>query len=247
MPRLIRRFPWIFLGVLVCIALLHFIPALFNALSPVWPVVIEYESPELPTQPEIINVPPLTSAPNNTKATEQIILSETTMEEIEEEATRHSEELAEREAFGLINAFRKEEGAAPTKWNDKLYELSKNHTQEMADRGELFHTPMEADYGENCWGGRGYYQYNYNELAFAIVTGWMSSPLHSAWLLHPPINESVVSIVVASDGQYASWTFWTHSLPNGPDLVENISREWKATGGGMPWIDWLISKGYLDS
>lgn len=154
-------------------------------------------------------------------------------------------EEAEREAFELINAVREEAGIPPTKWDDELYKLSKKHTQEMADRGELFHTPMGAEHGENAWGGKGYYHYRYDELAKVIVGSWMSSPLHKAWLLHAPIKESVVSIVVTPDGQYASWSFWTRNLERGPELVEKVAREWRNSGTDKPWIDWLISEGYL--
>ena len=155
-------------------------------------------------------------------------------------------EEAEREAFELINAVREEAGVPPTKWSDELYELSKKHTQEMADRGNLFHTPVGAEHGENAWGGTGYSHYRYEELAKVIVGSWISSPLHNAWLLHGPIKESVVSIVVTPDGQYASWSFWTRNLGSGPALVEKIVREWRNSGTDKPWIDWLISEGYLD-
>jgi uncharacterized protein YkwD len=154
-------------------------------------------------------------------------------------------EEAEREAFELINAVREEAGIPPTKWDDELYKLSKKHTQEMADRGELFHTPLGAEHGENAWGGKGYYHYRYEELAKVIVGSWMSSPLHKAWLLHAPIKESVVSIVVTPNGQYASWSFWTRNLGRGPELVEKVAREWRNSGSGLDWIPWLISKGYL--
>jgi len=154
-------------------------------------------------------------------------------------------EEAEQEAFELINTVRQETGVPPTKWSDELYDLSKKHTQEMADRGELFHTPIGAEYGENAWGGQGYYHYHSEELAKVIVSSWMSSPLHRAWLLHPPIEESVVSIVVTEDGQYASWSFWIGKLNRGPELVEKVAREWRDSGSGLDWIPWLISKGYL--
>ena len=153
---------------------------------------------------------------------------------------------AERETFELINAVREEAGASPTKWSDELYELSKIHTQEMADRGELFHTPMGAEHGENAWGGWGYYHYQPEELAGVIVGSWMSSPLHRAWLLHAPIEESVVSIVATEDGQYASWSFWIGKLNRGPQLVEKVAREWESSGSGLDWIPWLISEGYLE-
>lgn len=156
-------------------------------------------------------------------------------------------EEVERVAFELINAARETAGVPPTEWSDGLYELSKKHTKEMADRKQLFHTPMGGEIGENAWGGAGYYHYQYEELAKVIVDSWLSSPLHHAWLLHTPIKESVVSIVATPDGQYASWTFWMAEVEEGPALVLEISNRWMAeTGGSIPWLTWLKMKGYLD-
>ena len=152
----------------------------------------------------------------------------------------------EQETFRLINVERNRAGASSTKWDAELYELSKAHTQAMAERGELFHTPVGASYGENCWGGKGYYRYSDDELPAAVVESWMSSPLHRAWLLHEPLRTSVVSIVITPDGQYASWTFWTDGAGEGPELVRKIADEWRReTGGSIPWIEWLKMKGYL--
>ena len=100
-------------------------------------------------------------------------------------------------------------GLMPTEWDDKLYILSKTHTQAMSDKGQLFRTPMDAPYGENAWGGIGYSNYAYEELAGVIVGSWMSSPLHRAWILHGSLKTSVVSKVVTPNSQFASWTFWT--------------------------------------
>lgn len=164
-----------------------------------------------------------------------------------ESSTIYSLEIreAELEAFKLINAVREESGVPPTKWDDELYKLSKTHTQEMANHSELFHTPMGESHGENVWGGKGYHHYSTEELAKAIVGSWLSSPLHKAWLLHEPIKESVVSIVINEDGQYASWSFWTNKLSRGPTLIEKVTQEWRNSGSDQPWIEWLISKGYL--
>jgi len=115
----------------------------------------------------------------------------------------------------------------------------------MSNKRELFHTPVGSSHGENAWSGKGYHHYRYNELAKVIIGSWMSSPLHEAWLLHAPIKESVVSIVVTPDGQYASWSFWMNTLDRGPALIEKIAREWKGSGSNLPWIEWLKMKGYL--
>ncbi len=154
----------------------------------------------------------------------------------------------EKEAFRLINQAREQEGLHPTEWDEELYKLSKAHTQEMANQGKLFHTPMGASYAENCWGGEGYYKYSMQELARAIVDSWISSPLHKAWILHGPIRRSVISIVITPTGQYASWTFWMSEVGDGPPLVRELSNKWmQETGGSIPWIDWLKIKGYLPS
>ena len=154
---------------------------------------------------------------------------------------------AEREAFKLINQIRGGEGLQPTRWDDELYKLSKAHTQKMADKEELFHTPLGASYGENAWGGFGYHRYSSEELAKVIVNTWMSSPLHKAWILNKSFRTSVVSIVVTPTGQYASWTFWAREIGEGPPLVRKISDEWqRETGGKVPWIEWLYMKGYLE-
>ncbi len=154
-------------------------------------------------------------------------------------------EEAEQEAFKLINTIREEAGIPATKWSDELYKLSKQHTQDMANSGELFHTSMGSSHGENAWGGKGYYHYRYDELAKVIVGSWMSSPLHEAWLLYAPIKESVVSIVATPDDQYASWSFWMNTLDRGPELIGKVVREWKGSGSNLPWIEWLKMKGYL--
>ncbi len=132
---------------------------------------------------------------------------------------------SESSAFDMINKIRMLNGALPTKWDDELYRLSRAHTQAMADRGELFHTPLDAPYGENAWGGIGYSNYGFEELARVIVDGWMSSPLHKAWLLHEPLQTSVVSIIVTPNSQFASWTFWTGEAGEGPELVKKIADE----------------------
>jgi uncharacterized protein YkwD len=167
-----------------------------------------------------------------------------------EEAQREEQALLalEKETFVLINVERECAGVPPTKWDDELYRLSKAHTQEMADKGELFHTPMGASYCENAWGAP-WGGISRQNLAQTIVDSWMSSPLHRAWILHAPLKTSVVSIVDDSRGQYASWTFWTGEAGTGPPLVKKAYDIWMSeTGGNIPWLDWLYNiKGYPDN
>ncbi len=171
-------------------------------------------------------------------------------EQTQEQAEREEQALLalEKETFRLVNTERENAGVLPTKWDDDLYRLSKAHTEEMADRGELFHTPMGASYGENAWGAS-WGGISRQNLARTIVDSWMSSPLHRAWLLHAPFKTSVVSIVDDNRGQYASWTFWTGEAGIGPPLVKKAYDIWiSETGGNIPWLDWLYNiKGYPDN
>jgi len=153
---------------------------------------------------------------------------------------------AERAAFDLINSERVKTGLSATLWDNELYRLSQAHTQEMASQGELFHSPIDGPIGEDAWGGQGYSRYSGTALAQAIVNSWMSSPLHKAWILHSSINHSVVSIVSNANGQYASWTFWTSEVGEGPPLIQKAYDLWQSeTGGKVPWLTWLYDiKGY---
>lgn len=155
----------------------------------------------------------------------------------------------ERLSFDLINSERVKTGLPATLWDDKLYQLSKAHTQEMANQRQLFHSPMNGLIGEDAWGGYGYTQYSGKELAQVIVNSWMSSPLHKAWILHAPLQHSVVSIISDSNGQYASWTFWTAEAGEGPPLIQRAYNLWQSeTGGNIPWLTWLYDvKDYPDN
>lgn len=115
----------------------------------------------------------------------------------------------------------------------------------MADRRELFHSPTEIPIGENAWGGEGYYRFDVDELPEAIVESWMGSPLHRAWLLHQPLQRSVVTVVITPSGQYASWTFWMSEAEEGPELVQRVAEEWqRETNETVPWLEWLDLNGY---
>lgn len=156
-------------------------------------------------------------------------------------------EEVEKEAFNLINQEREKAGLMPTVWDDNLYSLSKAHTEEMANKGELFHTPMGASYAENAWGAS-WGGIRRQDLANKMVSGWMSSPLHRAWILHIPLKTSVVSIVDDNRGQYASWTFRIVG-DGGPPLMQKAYNMWMSeTGGRIPWLTWLYDmKGYPDN
>jgi uncharacterized protein YkwD len=157
-------------------------------------------------------------------------------------------ERIEKQTFDLINQERIKAGLEPTIWDNKLYNLSKAHTQDMANQGQLFHSPMNGLIGEDAW-GVSWGGISRQDLAGEIVNSWMSSPLHSAWILHIPLKTSVVSIVDDNRGQYASWTFWTAEAGEGPPLIQRAYNLWQSeTGGNIPWLTWLYDvKGYPDN
>lgn len=124
----------------------------------------------------------------------------------ETEEARTKMEALEREVLALVNQERSSRGVTSLIWDERLHEIAREHSDEMARRGELFHSSMYEPYAENCWGGGpGSLYYN---TAGDIVRGWMGSPLHRTWLLCPRLRHVSVGIVVSDEGMYASWTFW---------------------------------------
>jgi len=124
----------------------------------------------------------------------------------ETEAARTNIETVEREVLALVNQERLSRGAIMLVWDEALHEIAREHSAEMARRGELFHSSMYELYAENCWGGGpGSLYYS---TAGDIVRGWMGSPPHRTWLLCPRLRHVGVGIAISDKGMYASWTFW---------------------------------------
>jgi len=125
---------------------------------------------------------------------------------IETEKAQGEMEALEHEVLALANLERLSRDIAPLVWDEDLHEIAREHSEEMARRGELFHSSMYEPYAENCWGGGpGSLYYN---TASDIVSGWMGSPPHRTWLLCPHLRHIGVGIAVSDNGMYASWTFW---------------------------------------
>ena len=110
----------------------------------------------------------------------------------------------EREVLALVNGIRTNRKTPILVWDDELYIHSKNHTKEMAERKQLFHTNVGIPYAENCWGGEGSTWWDAN----TIVDSWMNSDFHRTWLLCPNLKHIAVGVVISDTGMYASWTFW---------------------------------------
>ena len=110
----------------------------------------------------------------------------------------------EQEVLALVNGIRINRETSVLVWDDELYIHSKNHTREMAERKQLFHTDVGMPYAENCWGGEGPTWWDAN----TIVDSWMNSDFHRTWLLCPNLKHIAVGVVISDTGMYASWTFW---------------------------------------
>lgn len=147
------------------------------------------------------------------------------VKEIEE--ARSNIEALDREVLTLVNQERSSRGIAPLIWDDELHKIAREHSEEMARRGELFHSSMYEPYAENCWGGGpGSLYYN---TANDIVSSWMGSPPHRTWLLCPHLRHIGVGIAVSDKGMYASWTFWRSET--------DYSDWWYSNGPNSP-PDW---------
>lgn len=152
-----------------------------------------------------------------------------TQEQAEKEATAQIEQQSsvkelEKEVVLLVNLIRTDRGSAMLIWDNQLYEYSKSHSENMASKGEMFHSNMNLPYGENAWQGTGTAWDGWD-----IVESWLGSDAHRTWLLCPHLKHIAVGIAISNNGDmYASWTFW-----------RNETREsdwWYANGTPPP--DW---------
>ena len=138
------------------------------------------------------------------------------------EETKGKIEALEREVLTLVNSERSSRKIASLTWDSELHGIASEHSQEMAARGELFHSSIDKPYAENCWGGSGYWD------ASTIVDSWMGSDKHRTWLLCPNLKRIGIGITISDKGMYASWTFWRSET--------NYSDWWYFNGTSPP--DW---------
>jgi len=139
------------------------------------------------------------------------------------EKTQEEIEALEHEVVALANLERSAREIALLIWDDELGRIAREHSQEMAKRGELFHSSMDKPYAENCWGGSpGSFHYFG---ASDIVNTWMESPKHRTWLLCPHLKHIGIGIAVSDGAMYASWTFWRS---------ETSYSDWWYDDGGEP-------------
>lgn len=119
----------------------------------------------------------------------------------------------ERDAFQLINSERGLAGLPGLKWSDKVAEVARLHSNNMAELNFFSHKGLDGlmvderaeklnmgrwlAIGENIAFMKGYE--NPVEVA---VEKWLNSPGHKKNLLNPDWTEAAIGLAVTADGKY---------------------------------------------
>jgi uncharacterized protein YkwD len=119
----------------------------------------------------------------------------------------------ERDAFQLINTERSHAGLPALKWSDKIAEVARLHSNDMAAMNFFSHKGLDGlmvdaraeklnmgpwtAIGENIAFMKGYE----NPVAVAIEK-WLQSPGHKKNLLNPDWTETAIGLAVTADGKY---------------------------------------------
>jgi uncharacterized protein YkwD len=121
--------------------------------------------------------------------------------------------MLERDAFGLINAERERAGLGALKWSDKVADVARLHSNNMAEYNFFSHKGLDGQMvderaerlkmgdwmaiGENIAFMKGYE----NPVGVAVEK-WLQSPRHKENLLNPGWTETAIGLSVTADGKY---------------------------------------------
>ncbi|NNE98821.1 MAG: CAP domain-containing protein, partial [Pyrinomonadaceae bacterium] len=119
----------------------------------------------------------------------------------------------EKKAFKLINEKRAEKGLAGLEWNDKVAQLARQHSENMAQYGFFSHVGLNGrlideraiDFGIDDWRSIGEniaYNKGFSNPAEFAVERWMLSKGHRRNLLHTRWKEAGIGMAVTSEGMY---------------------------------------------
>jgi S1-C subfamily serine protease len=115
-------------------------------------------------------------------------------EQTQEQAEQEEQDLLalEKETFRLINVEREKLGISPVLWNEELHSGARIHSQNMQEKGFLYHD-TQGMFAECCYGAS--YASSIYATAEATVEGWMSSTAgHREILLDPQYRQGAVGI-----------------------------------------------------
>lgn len=119
----------------------------------------------------------------------------------------------EKKAFKLINDKRLLNGLKPLNWNDKVANLARNHSQNMAKHKFFSHIGLNGrtidqravDFGLDKWrliGENIAYNKGFKFPAQFAVERWMLSPTHRQNLLDNRWKETGIGVCITEDGTY---------------------------------------------
>ncbi len=131
----------------------------------------------------------------------------------EEQKLKPTDFKLEKKTFELINEKRKESGLEPVKWNDKIAELARQHSENMAKFSFFSHIGLNGrtvdqralDFGIIKWSAISEniaYNKGFENPSEFAVERWMISDVHRRNLLDSRWKESAVGIAVSEDGAY---------------------------------------------
>ena len=119
----------------------------------------------------------------------------------------------ERQAFDLINERRMEAGLSALVWNDRLADVARSHSQDMAEKKYFSHRGSDGSMvddradklGIRNWEGIGEniaFTRGYSDAAAFAVDRWMDSAAHRKNLLDQRWNETGVGVAILPDGTF---------------------------------------------
>lgn len=119
----------------------------------------------------------------------------------------------ERHVFDLLNTERQAKGLRTLVWDDRVAEVARRHSQNMAERQYFSHRGLDGSMVDNradrlglgAWQAIGEniaYLRGYDKPGELAVEKWMESTSHRRNLLSPQWSESAVGIAVTQDGTY---------------------------------------------
>ena len=126
---------------------------------------------------------------------------------------RHDYSGEENINFHLVNAFRKFHGLNTLRWDERLAETARRHSEDMLKRGYFNHISPEGkspfdrmkDMGITYYSAAENIAYNYAD-GFASYSGWVNSKGHRDNILYPSYNR--LGVGIACDGSlYATQNF----------------------------------------
>lgn len=119
----------------------------------------------------------------------------------------------ERDAFQLINSERSLAGLPTLKWSDRIADVARFHSTNMAEYNFFSHKGLDGSMVDEraeklkmgAWTAIGEniaFMKGYDNPAGIAVEKWLDSPGHKKNLLNPDWTETAVGLAVTADGKY---------------------------------------------